>query len=113
MLRTFQLIGFLLAVAGLTLGYVLLSPIEGETSEAAAGAAGLGILFMMLPMLGWSALLLIPSSAALFSQQVRERSYIKGQFWLTLWRVNLFISALYISVVLYLGYLRLSISLTH
>ena len=70
-MRTFQLLGFILAIVGFILGYVMLAPIDGEASEASAGGAGIGIMFMVLPILGWSALILVPSSVALFNHEVR------------------------------------------
>ncbi|MCE9679473.1 carbon starvation protein CstA [Shewanella sp. AS1] len=109
-MRTLQLLGALLALAGLLLGYVLLSPVDSDSSEAAAGASGLGIMFMVLPMLGWSALMLVPSSIALFSEEVRARAYFRGHFWLNLWKLNLMISAAYIGLVLYVAYLWLKLS---
>ncbi|MCF4009507.1 hypothetical protein [Rheinheimera sp. UJ63] len=109
-MRTLQLLGFIFAIAGFILGYVMLAPIDGETSEASAGGAGIGIIFMVLPMLGWSALMLVPSSFALFNNAVRQRNYFKGHFWLNLWRLNLVISAVYIAVVLYVAYLWFKIS---
>ncbi|PLT26120.1 carbon starvation protein CstA [Pseudoalteromonas sp. MelDa3] len=98
-MRTFQLLGFILAIAGFILGYVMLAPIDGEASDASAGGAGIGI------MLGWSALILVPSSVALFNHEVRERTYFRGNFWLNLWKVNLIISFGYIAVVLYFAYI--------
>lgn len=110
-MRSLQLIGFMLAIAGIILGYVMLAPVDSETSGASAGAAGLGIMFMALPMLGWSALMLVPSSIALFNHELRKRTYFKGHFWLNLWKVNLVISVVYIAVVLYFAYLWLKISI--
>lgn len=110
-MRTLQLLGFMLAIAGFVLGYVMLAPIDGETSEASAGGTGIGIIFMVLPMLGWSALMLVPSSFALFNNRIRQRNYFKGHFWLNLWRLNLVISAGYITVVLYVVYLWFKFSI--
>jgi preprotein translocase subunit SecY len=62
-------------------------------------------MFMVLPMLGWSALMLVPSSIALFNHEVRERTYFNGNFWLNLWKVNLVISVVYIAAALYFAYL--------
>lgn len=112
-MRTLQLLGFMLAIAGFILGYVMLAPIDGETSEASAGGAGIGIMFMVLPMLGWSALMLVPSSIALFNHEVRRRTYFKGNFWLNLWKVNLVISVVYIAVALYFAYLWFKVSISN
>ena len=110
-MRTLQLLGFILAIAGILLSYVLLAPVGSETSAASAGAAGLGTMFMALPMLGWSALMLIPSSIALFNHEIRRRTYFRGDFWLNLWKVNLVICVVYTAVVLYFAYLWLKISI--
>ncbi|WP_251068915.1 hypothetical protein [Shewanella sp. NKUCC06_TVS] len=59
-MRTLQLLGFILAIAGVILGYITLASIDGQTSEASAGAAGLGMIFMVLPAFGCSALMLVP-----------------------------------------------------
>lgn len=112
-MRTLQLLGFMLAIAGLVLGYVMLAPIDGETSEASAGSAGIGFVFMVLPMFGWSALMLVPSSIALFNHQVRRRAYFKGNFWLNLWKVNLVFSVVYIGVVLYFAWLWFKVIIGH
>ena len=109
-MRTLQLLGFLLAISAVALGFYLLAPIDSETSEASAGAPGLGIMFMVLPMLGWSALMLVPSSIALFKEDVRHNSYFKSFFWLSLWKLNVLISALYIAAVLYFAYVWVSVS---
>ncbi|MDX1537114.1 hypothetical protein [Arsukibacterium sp.] len=110
-MRTLQLLGFSLAIAGIILSYVLLAPVDGETSGASSGAAGLGIMFMALPMLGWSALMLVPSSIALFNHEIRKRTYFRGNFWLNLWKVNLVISLVYIAVAIYFAYLWLKVSI--
>lgn len=102
-MRTLQLLGFILALAGLILGYLLLAPVEGDTSAASASATGLGLMFVALPLLGMSALFLVPSSLALFKGEVRQRTYFAGRFWLALWKLNLVICACYLSVVLYLA----------
>ena len=102
-MRTLQLLGFILAIAGVILGYITLASIDGQTSEASAGAAGLGMIFMVLPTFGCSALMLVPSSLTLCKSEVRLRTYFKGSFWLSLWKLNLVISVVYILVTVY-GY---------
>ncbi|MGI2167469.1 hypothetical protein ACRN9L_16220 [Shewanella oncorhynchi] len=73
-MRTLQLLGFILAIAGVILGYITLASIDGQTSEASAGAAGLGMIFMVLPAFGCSALMLVPSSLTLYKSKVRLRT---------------------------------------
>jgi len=106
-LRTLQLLGFILAIAGVIWGYITLASIDGQTSEASAGAAGLSMILIVLPIFGCSALMLVPSSLVLCKSEVRLRTYFKGSFWLSLWELNLVISAVYIFVALYVGYLWL------
>ncbi|MBW3513563.1 carbon starvation protein CstA [Shewanella sp. NKUCC01_JLK] len=110
-MRTLQLLGFILAIAGVILGYITLASIDGQTSEASVGAAGLGMIFMVLPTFGCSALILVPSSLTLCKSEVRLRTYFKGSFWLSLWKLNLVLSAVYILVTLYVGCLWLQISI--
>ncbi|MFB2661159.1 carbon starvation protein CstA [Shewanella mangrovisoli] len=112
-MRTLQLFGFMLTVAGIILATVMFAPVDSEISEASAGASGLGFLFMVLPMLGCSALMLVPSSTVLFFRDVRRRTYFTGHFWLNLWRVNLMISLGYIALVLYLAFVWLKVSSGH
>ncbi|MGL5664705.1 MAG: carbon starvation protein CstA [Shewanella sp.] len=112
-MRTLQLFGFMLTVAGIILATVMFAPVDSEISEASAGASGLGFLFMVLPMLGCSALMLVPSSTVLFFHDVRRRTYFTGHFWLNLWRVNLMISLGYIALVLYLAFVWLKVSSGH
>jgi len=99
-LRTLQLLGFILAIAGVIWGYITLVSIDGQTSEASAGAAGLSMILIVLPIFGSSALMLVPSSLVLCKSDVRLRTYFKGSFWLSLWKLNLVISAVYIFVAL-------------
>ncbi|MCS6129559.1 carbon starvation protein CstA [Shewanella baltica] len=106
-MRTLQLLGFILAIAGVIWGYITLASIDGQTSEASAGAAGLSMILIVLPIFGCSALMLVPSSLVLCKSEVRLRTYFKGSFWLSLWELNLVISAVYIFVALYVGYLWL------
>ncbi|MEL4430462.1 carbon starvation protein CstA [Shewanella mangrovisoli] len=112
-MRTLQLFGFMLTVAGIILATVMFAPVDSETSEASAGASGLGFLFMVLPMLGCSALMLVPSSTVLFFRDVRRRTYFAGHFWLNLWKVNLVISLGYIALLFYLVFVWLKISGSH
>jgi len=106
-MRTLQLVGFLLALMAVILGYLLLSPVETETPASAAGAVGLGILFFVAPALGISALMLVPSSIALLWPEIRKRTYFTGSFWLRLWAINGILSTGYLLVTLYLGYVLL------
>lgn len=104
-MRTIQLLGLVVAISAIALGYLLLSPIETDSSASAAGAVGLGLIFLICPAAVLSALLLVPSSIALLWPEIRKRSYFIGPFWKTLWVVNGVLSLGYLFIALYLGYI--------
>ena len=103
-MRTIQFLGFISTLAGLISGYLLLAPVDSETTASAASGVGFGLMFIVAPLLGCSAFLLIPSSMALISTRVRNASYFTGKFWLGLWGTNTLISLSYIFVMGYLIY---------
>ena len=106
-MRTIQVIGILIAIAAVILGYLLLSQIETDSSASTAGGAGFGLMFLVGPAVVLSALLVVPSSIALLWSELRKRSYFTGPFWRTLWVVNSVISFCYLFIALYLGYIWL------
>lgn len=85
--KTVQVIGLLLALAVLRLAVLLLRDLGPQASASAAAATGLGLIGMGLPLLGLSARLLIPSSAALCWPSRRRRCGVRGA-WLLLWALN-------------------------
>jgi hypothetical protein len=85
----------------------LLSPIEPDTSASAAGGSGMGLIFIVFPILCFSALTLIPSSLALLNTNIRVKSYFFGKFWHCLWGINSLISVFYLVVIVYFCYLFL------
>ncbi|AQS39852.1 hypothetical protein Sps_04769 [Shewanella psychrophila] len=103
-MRTIQFLGFTFTLAGLILGYLLLAPVDSETTESATSGVGFGLMLIVVPLLGCSALLLIPSSIALISTRVRSASYFYGKFWFGLWGANSLISLSYILAMGYLTY---------
>ena len=106
-MRTLQMLGFLSAVAGIFLTYLFLAPIDPDTSESSAGGSGLGLMFIVFPILCFSALTLIPSSIALLNTRIRVNNYFSGKFWHCLWGVNSIISISYLVVIVYFCYLFL------
>lgn len=84
-MKTVQVIGLLLALAVLGLAVLLLRDLGPQASASAA--TGLGLIGMGLPLLGPSARLLIPSSAALCWPSRRRRCGVRGA-WLQLWALN-------------------------
>lgn len=95
-MRSLQLLGFILTLVAVGLGYIMLAPLDSAASEAAAGASGLAIIFAVLPLFGWAALMLVPTTIALFNAEVRSKTFFVGKFWLTLWRLNILLSSFYI-----------------
>lgn len=110
-MRLLQIVGFFFTIAGVSAGYLQLAMVDIETTTASASAVGLSLLFFVLPSLLCAALMLVPSSIALFSHDLRARTHFKGHFWLTLWKLNLLLSAGYIAVICYLSYIFLIVSL--
>ncbi|WP_124453386.1 hypothetical protein [Paucibacter sp. KBW04] len=72
--------------------------IEAEMASHAASALGLGFLGMVLPLLGLSAPLLLPSTALFCFASMRQRFRVV-RYWFLLWCVNLGLSALFLSVL--------------
>ncbi|MGI2258748.1 carbon starvation protein CstA [Shewanella sp. GXUN23E] len=104
-MRTLQGFGLIFTLVALVLGYVLLAPIQHDTSASAASASGLALVYGVLPLLGLAALMLLPSSVALLSSNVRHYCYFRGRFWLGILAFNLVISAGYVLIAGYLAYL--------
>ena len=107
-MRTIQTIGFLATLVAIIIGYISLSLVEPDTSASAAGAVGLVLMFIVAPMFGCSALVLVPSSIALLWPATRERFDFKGTFWLGLWGINSLLAISYLAAGFYLGYLWLN-----
>ncbi len=106
-MRTYQSIGLLTAVLASLLGYYFLADVGPDTSASAASAVGLIIMFAVAPALLVSAVLLVPSSIALFWPQVRKRNYFQGKFWFAIWGCNCLLSCFYLSVAAYIFFIWL------
>jgi hypothetical protein len=107
LMRTLQVLGFISAVAGVLLTYLFVAPIEPDTSASAAGGTGIGLMFIVFPILCFSASTLIPSSIALLKTSIRVNHYFYGKFWHCLWGINSIISTLYLFVIFYFCYIFL------
>lgn len=98
-LRTIQLLGALLALSGLGSGVGLFRMLQPEMASYSASALGLGLGFLgiVLPQLGLSALLLLPSTALLCLPAMRLRFRVL-RVWFALWCLNLGLSAAFLCV---------------
>ena len=106
-MRTLQMLGFLSAIAVILLTYFLLAPFESDTSASATSASGLGLMFIVFPVLCFSAITLIPSSIALLNTNVRVKNCFIGKYWHCLWGINSMISIFYLIIIIYFCYLFL------
>jgi hypothetical protein len=107
-MRTIQLLGLISALVAFMFLYWALSPLTPDSSSSSEGAAGLVLMFIVPPVIGFSAFLLIPSSIALLNSKLRENTYFKGKFWCSVWAVNSLLSICYIIVAAYIGYIYLT-----
>lgn len=87
MMKCIQLMGLLLALVALCVAGALLGGLDQPSSASTAGAAGLAVLGISMPLLGLSSLLIIPSSAALCWPAIRRRYQLRG-VWLLVWGLN-------------------------
>jgi len=97
-LRTIQVLGALLALAGFGTGAALFRMVQPEMATYSASALGLSFLALVLPLLGLSALLLLPSTALFCFASMRQRFRVL-RYWFLLWCVNLGLSALFLSML--------------
>jgi len=110
-MRSVQLLGLICSFAAFALLYWALAPITSQSSGTATSASGLVLMFLFVPLLGFSALLQIPSSLALICGKLRANSYFVGNFWYCIWGLNCFISLGYFIVAIYLAYIYLVTSM--
>lgn len=90
-----------------------LAPLSPDSSASAEGAIGLFLMFFVAPLFGFSALLLIPSSIALFNTKLRKSTCFYGKFWYGVWGLNGLISVGYVFVILYIGYNYLTLKVSN
>lgn len=107
-MKLIQVFGLLFALAALFVTASLLHGLGDTPSASTAGATGLGILGIALPLLGVSALLIIPSSAALCWPSLRRRFGIRGG-WLLVWGLNSALSLLMLGTVAWAAWLAAAV----
>lgn len=103
-MRSLQLLSLLSLFISVCLSYWILAPIEPDSSGASAGAAGLSLMFIVLPLFCCSALGSITSTVALLSPKIRKTFNFTGLFWRFIWFLNAIISLGYIAFGLYVTY---------
>lgn len=108
-LRTIQALGALLALAGLGTGAALFRMVQPEMASYSASALGLGFLALVLPLLGLSSLLLLPSTALLCLPAMRTRFSVK-RHWFALWCLNLAFSAMFLASLAFVLWAFLTVS---
>ena len=107
-MRTIQVLGFISTLIGVVFGYLLLAQVDADTSASAAGGVGFGLIGIVMPLLAFSAFVLIPSSLALIHSNIRVANYFFGKLWLSLWGINSLISLFYLFVMAYVLYIYLT-----
>lgn len=100
-MRALQMLGFITTVVAFLSCYSLILPLNHQLSNGSS----IAMMFMVTPLLGFSALILIPSSFALFNSKVRNYHLFEGRLWLCLWTVNSVLSVAYIGLMGYFFYL--------
>lgn len=100
-MRALQMLGFFTTVVAFLSCYSLILPLNQQS----ASTPNIAMMFMVTPLLGFSALILIPSSIALFNSKVRSYHLFEGRLWLCLWTVNSLFSLAYICLMGYFFYL--------
>jgi hypothetical protein len=103
-MRSIQLLSLLLLLVTVGLSYWTLAPIEPDSSGASAGAAGLVLMFIVVPLFCCSALGSITTTIALLSPKIRKDFNFTGLFWRFIWFLNAIISLGLIALGLYVTY---------
>lgn len=106
-MRSLQLLSLLFLLVSVCLSYLILIPIEPDSSGASAGAAGLLLMFTVLPLFCCSALGSITSTIALLSPKIRKIFNFTGVFWLLIWFLNAILSLGYIAFGLHVSYINI------
>lgn len=103
-MKGLQLAGLITGLVALSLGYMFLAPIGPESGSSAAGAAGLAIMFIVIPALGASAIMVVPTSIALLWTGNRLRANFHGIYWHSIWAINGIFTAGYLFIACYFFY---------
>ena len=108
-MHSIQILGLISALVALVVSYWSIFIITPVSSESAASSVGLVLMFVTVPLFGFSATLLIPSSLALVNAKFRRTTFFFGKFWYCVWGINSFFSLAYLAVGLYFSYLYLTV----
>ncbi|WP_019028301.1 hypothetical protein [Colwellia piezophila] len=95
-MRIIQTIGAALAFIAVILLYLCVSPISPNSPDNKIVEAGWLFTYVVTPMFYVSALLVIPSTIALFNSNLRSNYNITGMYCQTLLGLNILISLIYI-----------------
>ena len=112
-MRSIQFLGLLTSIVSFLCLFWALAPLSPDSSASVEGAIGLFLMFGVAPLFGFSALLLIPSSIALSNAKLRANTYFYGKFWYGVWGINSLISIGYVFVILYIGYIYLTLKVSN
>jgi hypothetical protein len=105
-MRSLQLLSLLPLLVSVCLSYLILTPIEPDSSGASAGAAGILLMFIVLPLFYCSALGSITSTIALLSPKIRKIFNFTGVFWRFIWFLNAILSLGYIAFGLHVTFIK-------
>lgn len=108
-MRSIQILGLISALVALVVSYWSMFIITPVSSESAASSVGLVLMFVTVPLFGFSATLLIPSSLALVNAKFRRATFFFDKFWYCVWGINSFFSLAYLALGLYFSYLYLTV----
>jgi hypothetical protein len=112
-MRSIQILGLICALAALVVTYWSMFIITPVSNGSAASSVGLVLMFVVVPLFGLSATLLIPSSLALLNAKLRRATFIFGKFWYGIWAINSFFSLAYLAIGLYFCSLYLVVGLVN
>jgi hypothetical protein len=108
-MRSIQILGFICTLIALAISYWEMFIITPASTESAASSVGLVLMFVIVPLFGFSATLLIPSSLALINAKFRRATFFLCKFWYCVWGINSFFSLAYLAFGLYFSYLYLTV----
>ncbi|UHQ56494.1 hypothetical protein [Microbulbifer sp. YPW16] len=104
-MKGLKLAGLITGLIALSIGYIFLDPVGPDTGSSAAGAAGLVIMFVLVPALGALAIMVVPTSIALLWNGNRLRANFHGMFWHGIWAINGVFTLSYLLLALYCFYI--------
>ena len=108
-MRSIQILGLICTLFALAISYWAMFITTPASTESAASSVGLVLMFVIVPLFGFSATLLIPSSLALVNAKFRRATFFFGKFWYCVWGINSFFSLAFLALGLYFSYLYLTV----